>query len=210
MKTFKSAFTLPEVLLSLVIVGVVAAITIPQVYTAANNAQAGAILGRAHEQIELGFQNIIQEYSIKHADQPPITTLSEAFAELERDEIYEKIKLHVGLDDYDPTQVSSVLDSLLIPAAYANMHVPTDDNITNDAEKSFRLSKTNATVHFMQDIDITQTSPLEIVSYLIIDVNGKSKPNTYLVDQFGFDVLNNGKIRPDDQTQEIIHKGFKH
>ena len=61
MKIFKSAFTLAEAMIAMGIIGIVAAVTIPQVVQNTLKNQAGAILGRTVEQIELGCQNIIQK-----------------------------------------------------------------------------------------------------------------------------------------------------
>ena len=59
----KHGFTLAEVLLSLAIVGILAAITIPQIAIGVEKRKAGAIVGRATEQISLGCQNYIQAYN---------------------------------------------------------------------------------------------------------------------------------------------------
>ena len=61
----KHGFTLAEVLLSLAIVGILAAITIPQIAIGVEKRKAGAIVGRATEQISLGCQNYIQAYNDK-------------------------------------------------------------------------------------------------------------------------------------------------
>lgn len=61
MKSNKKGFTLVEVILVISIVGIITVITIPMLARLKN--QDGAILGRAIEQIELGCQNIIQEYN---------------------------------------------------------------------------------------------------------------------------------------------------
>lgn len=59
----KVGFTLTEVLLALAIIGILAAVTIPQVAIGVEKRKAGAIIGRAVEQISLGCQNYIQSYN---------------------------------------------------------------------------------------------------------------------------------------------------
>ena len=59
----KFGFTLPEVLVALTIVGVIGAITIPQVVSNVETRKTGALLGRASEQISLACQNAIQDYN---------------------------------------------------------------------------------------------------------------------------------------------------
>lgn len=61
----KSGFTLAELLISLTIIGVVAAITIPQVVKNVQKRQANAVLERTVEQIEVGCQNMIQAQNDK-------------------------------------------------------------------------------------------------------------------------------------------------
>lgn len=59
----KFGFTLPEILVALTIVGIIAATTIPQVVSNVEARKTGALLGRAAEQISLACQNAIQEYN---------------------------------------------------------------------------------------------------------------------------------------------------
>ena len=60
MRNFRPAFTLVETLIAMAIIGVIAAITIPQVVKNMNKNQSAIVLARAVEQINLGCQNIIQ------------------------------------------------------------------------------------------------------------------------------------------------------
>ena len=73
----KIGFTLPEVLVALTIVGVIAAITIPQVVSNVEKKKVGPSLGRSVEQIDLGSQNLIQHYNDKVTDNRYYTTLSQ-------------------------------------------------------------------------------------------------------------------------------------
>ena len=334
MKRFKSAFTLPEVLLSLSIIGIIAAITIPQVYVAVKDAQNKATLGRANEQIELGMQNIIQDYNLKHPGAPAIMTLSEAFADLDDEEKFKLIALHLGLASDKDSHIVSILNSMLMPAAYAgwfnlnvydapdngapdntvdsatskehctmhpddyavcgggggggssssDLNAPDQDKDAGDGDvvpeicdngatpeydsktgeytcpetpnqlpkplcaedeilkynpatglytctklipvipldpdpvppepdpeptpepdpvpvgtiKSFKLNKTSATVHFMEQINKEAVAPKDKISSIIIDTNGKAKPNTVGKDQFKYVLLNNGKLVPQE------------
>jgi type II secretory pathway pseudopilin PulG len=63
MNKVKTGFTLAEALLTLGIIGILSAITMPQLVTAITKKRAGAVLGRTVEQIELGFQNVIQKHN---------------------------------------------------------------------------------------------------------------------------------------------------
>lgn len=64
----KKGFTLAEALVALAVVGVVAAITIPQIAIGVQKKQAGAMLAKAYAQIEQGMQNYVQAYNDTSAD----------------------------------------------------------------------------------------------------------------------------------------------
>lgn len=68
MRGFKKGFTLTEMLIVVVVIGVIAAIAIPQLIKGVEKKQAGATLGRAVEQIELGCQNMIQTANDTYED----------------------------------------------------------------------------------------------------------------------------------------------
>ena len=57
----KKGFTLPELLITMGILGVMAALLIPHVVKNIEKNKSGAILGKAVAQIELGCQNMIQK-----------------------------------------------------------------------------------------------------------------------------------------------------
>ncbi len=68
MRKNKKGFTMAEVLVTLGILGVLAAILIPQIAKNIEKNKAGAILGRTVEQIELGCQNMIQKANDSYED----------------------------------------------------------------------------------------------------------------------------------------------
>ena len=57
----RAAYTLPEVLTTLAIIGVVAAVTIPQVAVSIQKKQDGAMLGRTMQIMEGGCQNMVMD-----------------------------------------------------------------------------------------------------------------------------------------------------
>ncbi len=61
----KFGFTLVETLLALTIIGIVAALTIPQLGKTINKDKAGPTLAKSVQQIELGCQNLIQAYNAR-------------------------------------------------------------------------------------------------------------------------------------------------
>lgn len=87
----KIGFTLPEVLVALTIVGVIGAITIPQVVSNVETRKTGALLGRASEQISLACQNAIQDYND--------TVVDGRYAEKLSDSTDIDLTNHLGLTD---------------------------------------------------------------------------------------------------------------
>ena len=75
-KGLQEGFTLSELLITLAVVGVVAAITIPQLVTGLSKKQTGSQLSRTVSQIELGCQNLIQYENSKVTDGSYINSLS--------------------------------------------------------------------------------------------------------------------------------------
>ena len=64
----RNGFTLMEILISLGIVGVVAAVTIPSLVSSTNNKNIGNALARSVELIQQGFTNIKVEAQTNSAD----------------------------------------------------------------------------------------------------------------------------------------------
>lgn len=64
----KKGFTLAEALVALAVVGVVAAMTVPQIALGVQKKQAGAMLAKAYAQIQQGMQNYVQGYNDTSAD----------------------------------------------------------------------------------------------------------------------------------------------
>lgn len=121
MKTKKTGFTLMEVLLTLCIIGVVAALVIPQLVKNIQKNTAGAELGRMVEQVELGCQNYIQAYN---------DTLTEGSAKADRltsvpNFSLEKLLPYIGvvksddIVDFKANKYAYLPDSYLLPAAFA-------------------------------------------------------------------------------------------
>ncbi len=171
----KKAFTLSELLLTLAIIGVVAAITIPQLVIGMQKKQAGSQLGRVVSQVELGCQNLIQYENSKITDGSYINNLSDV-----PDLSIKKLAPFIGAQDTDETvqtsnikKYSSVPGTFLMQAAYA-------DPASGDT------------------INITPTEdPNEVVLRMLIDVNGSNnKPNAYGKDIFEFGLTNSCKMVP--------------
>lgn len=182
MKNFKSAFTLAEVLLSLTIIGVIAAISIPQVYNAVNNAQTNATVGRAVEQIELGAQNMMQSYIAEHPEKPAVTTFS---------------------DMLDKSGNMPSEDDFITPLGLTEI---------DGHSGEYRLDKLRASIAFSNDTNgKNAVKPTDWFIVVYLDVNGpETGVNAEGKDIYTFELLNNGRLRADSaNAKEAIDNGFK-
>ncbi len=180
MKNFKSAFTLAEVLLSLTIIGVIAAISIPQVYNAVNNAQTNATVGRAVEQIELGAQNMMQSYIAEHPEKPAVTTFS---------------------DMLDKSGNMPSEDDFITPLGLTEI---------DGHSGKYRLDKLRASISFSTPYKNEGKPTDKFISVFIDVNGPETGPNHVERDVYNFDLLNNGRLRAySENAKEAIDNGFK-
>lgn len=227
MKKNKKGFTLAEVATALAIVGIIAALTIPQVVSLVQKQRSGAILGRAVEQIELGCQNMIQYANSKYLESSHADAL-------------ELISMK-DLDISDSTEPITVTMGSIAPSFWglSPIEIPSSeiktikkyngDNdtgadfllITQDTTKRYNFTKSPGAVAISTEV-VDATNPTHDLSsntyiYVYIDTNGWDKnPNTYGKDIFAFNILNSGKLKATDTgssgleyTQKVVKEGFK-
>lgn len=219
MKRLRNGFTLAEVLTTLIIVGVVATIVIPMVAKNIQKQQAGPILGRAVEQIEVGNQNIIQLANDSSTDPSYSLTLSTVSLDnngnvVLDDDFKNKVIPYWGLK-------STAIDSedIITPIDNAGGN----DNTANAAMKGedslcYDFTKFPASACISGDFNGQTTTVLDIETgfTIYIDTNGAAKnPNRVGVDIFAFDLLNNGHLKPaasgsaGEFAKRVVEAGFR-
>ena len=167
-KNFKKGFTLSELLVTLTIIGVVAAVSIPQLVLGFQKKQTGSQLSRVVSQIELGCQNLIQYENSKITDGSYINTLS-AVPNLS----VEKLAPFIGAADTDETVSTSSIKSNAFLTGPLFMQSVSAEEITPTEDSN------------------------KVVLQFLIDVNGsKTKPNAYGRDIFEFSLTNSCKVVP--------------
>lgn len=179
----KKGFTLTEVLLAMAVIGVISALAIPQLVKSTQRDKAGVILGKAVEQIELGCQNMIQEYNSRDdAGASMVDTL------LAMDGDYSfgfgRLAPYIGATDISQAAQGPFLQRTV---RYRFNKFPAEISVPN-----------------LQMMEQNPTRNSIAWSNIVIDVNGfdqgidARQPNGAMgKEQFRFQLRNDGKLIPD-------------
>ena len=214
MKKKKFGFTIAEVATSMTILGVIAAMLMPQVVKNMQKNQAGAILGRAVEQITLGNQNYIQYKNLNSVSQTNVlgtiddfynknyTNIIPTFWGLEKNEL--DIDNIQPLKNFDNTEANETYENKIITVGHP-----------------FKLSRLSAGISYYEPNSLTPMGENDVDTgvEIYIDTTGwDKKPNTFGKDIFAFHLINNGTLKPfneDDAnnglelTERVVRDGFK-
>lgn len=173
----KKGFTLTEVLLAMSIIGVISALAIPQLVKSTQRDKAGVILGKAVEQIELGCQNMIQEYNSRDdAGASMVDTLLAMDGDFNFG--FGRLLPYIGATDITPAAQGPFLQAT---AQYRFNKFPAEISVPN-----------------MQLMIPNPTRTTTAWSNITIDVNGlQTRPNQLGIDRFRFDLRNDGKLIPE-------------
>lgn len=212
MRRIKNGFTLMEVLLALAIVGVIAALTIPQIVQTTQKDQAGAVLGKVVEQFELGCQNMIQDYN---SSDDAGTSKADTLMAMDGDFVFSIAAL--------APYIGATENRRALPNRPGMVVQPRQF-------QQYKFTKLPA------EMNLLPLNPLDAIDAddvvydtVIIDVNGTDKaPNRDGKDLFTFELRNNGKLiprglntwqntcpengnitNPVDCTARVVRDGFK-
>lgn len=181
-KKSKKGFTLTEVLLAMAVIGVISALAIPQLVKSVQKDKAGVTLGKAVEQIELGCQNMMQDYNSRDdAGASMVDMLSAMDGDFAFS--FDRLAPYIGA-----TRITQEAQGGFIqlgrPIQYRFNKFPAE------IQRSGFLQAWIVGHIFTHD-DIMQDD-------IIIDVNGlQNPPNQPGVDRFQFDLRNDGKLIPE-------------
>lgn len=230
MRKFRFGFTIAEVATAMAIIGVVAALTMPQLSKNFQKKQAGALLGRAVEQIELGNKNLInfansqiansQSTDGSMTDVLEMVQLRDVTSISNNDSIIytlqDIVQPYWGLS-VDEVAASQVKDLKNYDGSTANTFMKG----LILAGKRYNIEKSQSAVAIYNFA--TPMSPLSddieqnTNVWVFIDTNGwDSAPNTFGRDIFLFHVLNGGKLKPYsegntglERTVRVVNDGYK-
>jgi len=203
MRVFKYGFTMAEALVSMAIIGVVAAITIPQVVQNTLKNEAGAVLGRTIEQIETGCQNMIQKandnitvYDGGYYEGLSSLTTKEVFGTTDS-----KPFKGDGLFAYGGAFFGSVPFTGDDKYASADAYITSIKNFKGEGQR-ISAGTTAYILEKQKAIIIPNGGAAEVAGVndfttaIFVDINGTDKPNRGGKDVFLFALSNGGKMIP--------------
>ncbi len=197
----KKAFTLVEILLCIGIIGIVAALTVPQLVNRTNQSTLGITLAKTIELTQTGMTNIIQEANRNSEDGNAVVGLSAIQ------------KKNIGLDGEDYIMDDDNYGSLLrgffntedfndYTIANIKDYTGTDINEAISADlNAFKFKKLNSAVIFQKAKNLDNAEKDTIIARVIIDANGVAAPNRFGEDVFLFGLTNNGTLIPAGSKQ---------
>lgn len=206
----KKAFSLAEVLITLGIVGVVAAMTLPILITKYRMKTFEVAFKKEYSSIQNELNYLVQEEG-----------LSECYSELRRNSD------DVGYYASNHSQCSELKNSLiknlkLVPIKndFKNIYKPSNTVLAEGGTLTNRFvaydyTKNNSTAYMMQDGAVLLMYPPEknesyFCTSFILDVNGKKGPNKWGYDVFYLSFTKNANspnIIIDDTFGTIVEKG---
>ena len=230
-KNKKRGFTLAEILITLGVIGVIAALTIPQIVDYTMKAKIEGNLARAVEQIELGLQNTIQKANDNSLD----GSLIEEYTVITQDMLFKNgedanITISSWLNSYGqsfwngkPIDLTSEEKTKLLHSGSSIIKVKNFDGTTNasiiDGIKGAAIIYGGEFTQFTASIgsypfDWGGANCTTRCASIVIDANGfRNKPNTYGKDVFIFDLTSRGKLNPngnkDNCVKGNVGKGFE-
>ena len=181
-----NAFTLAEVLITLVIIGVIAAMTVPTLMNNTNNQEYVSKLKKAYSTLAQATNLIIAEEGTPRADKGGWATNSQ--------NIYNLYKKYL-LNAKDCATTRGCFNQ----GAYKHLKGGTESNWNEQTSNNKLILADGTQILFSSFTDdecasnnIYGSSSKNICGLIYIDINGEKKPNTIARDVFGFVIKENG------------------
>ena len=172
MENNKNGFTLAEVLITLVIIGVIAAMTIPTLMNKTNNQEYISRLKKTYSALSQATKKIISDEGLPRGDRGGWATSDEALYNMYKKYLSNAKECNVG-------------DSCLTPIDYKKYNTSTSANWDIGSKTSLgRLVLADGAIvqfHFTSASCESKTC-----AHIMVDVNGQKGPNMYGKDAFRF------------------------
>ncbi len=182
----KNGFTLAEVLITLGIIGVISALTLPALLNDTQGAQVGPRLGKAASMFEQANQVLLQENSVDSLFDGGFYT--RAGANISDIESYlSNLSRYLKITHYKGTACNVALDKNNF-----------DHRITNNGASWISKDGVIYTVSFWERRKERASDPSHktMICYVLIDINRNSEPNLPETDVFAFSLRDDGSLIP--------------
>jgi prepilin-type N-terminal cleavage/methylation domain-containing protein len=179
----KFGFTLAEVLITLGVIGVIAALTIPTLHANTASAQVGPKLAKAVAMFEQANEQLLNEYQV---DALTDTGLIAASSSTAPTTYAEALSNHLKISKYTGASHSFANDE----SKFGTVTIKDD---------GFSWQTNDGMVYYISfwSTDIRNTTPHKNrVGVVFIDINGAAQPNLVASDGFGFTLMNDGSLEP--------------
>lgn len=183
----KTGFTLAEILVSLGIIGVIAAVTMPTLISNTQNAQIGPKLAKTVAVLEQGFASLLSANGVEKITDLGYGYGSSSNASSGVDRLMKELSDYVKI---------SATGNLTKTVTGARTPCITEGGMISDV---FRMSDGIDFYTFgLTKPSNTSLKPHKaFVGYIYIDINGQnSTPNAYAEDIFVFALYEDGSLRP--------------
>lgn len=193
-KFHKKAFTLSELLVTLTVVGVIAAITVPQVAVSVNKNKTATVLARGVEQLQTGCRHILQTANENTTD----GSFYEGYSQVTDGKLFGSS----STNSISGTSMVNIAGSFFGLRRLDNNSKYSMSDYSGTASTMFENAKTG--VHekmgiYMSFLPVTSVVTTEedpIIDVVAIDTNGASAPNRYGRDIFAVGLTDKCMVVP--------------
>lgn len=193
----KNGYTLAEVLITLAIVGVVAALALPALFRNIGSVTIGEGLARGVELVQQGTTNIKMEAQ-NNSDEG---TAFENLASIRKSDIGLDGNNYITDDNsfYNDTKSFFAMEDVTYDVGSVKGYDDSDvnENLVSNFT-AYKFNKVNVVVAFQNvtNDNIANAENDDIISRVLIDANGTAAPNRFGKDVFLFGLTNDGRLIP--------------
>ena len=193
----KNGYTLAEVLITLAIVGVVAALALPALFRNIGSVTIGEGLARGVELVQQGTTNIKMEAQ-NNSDEG---TAFENLASIRKSDIGLDGDNYITDDNsfYNDTKSFFAMEDVTYDVGSVKGYDDSDvnENLVSNFT-AYKFNKVNVVVAFQNvtNDNIANAENDDIISRVLIDANGTAAPNRFGKDVFLFGLTNDGRLIP--------------
>ena len=194
----KSAFTLAEVLITLGVIGVVAAMTLPTLIHNYQVKQWETGLKRSYNILTNGFKKVMSDAGCMDLECTGIFVPNETNTQnTESPEFNEQME-SVAKKVFNVKKVCKLgTTDAECPREYTINYLKGSGTTVLKAEKTFSMQLADGTVVYIENWGCIGNNTRKNCAYLLLDLNGYKKPNTYGKDAFELGFLkSDGSIIP--------------